>query len=146
MGQVKGNNQADGAAQGFPYPQDATLLRAPGSRGCSLQKCLTSASVSKQAVKPEFSSCRAARGSTRGTESKRIACDKEKSGTAALVSVINMDPPLPATRRSAEDMDKEDGNLWKRRSGGMMGLKRLELTSNAALPPRQILVFPCLKL
>ncbi|KAI4388055.1 hypothetical protein MLD38_000426 [Melastoma candidum] len=137
MGQVKRNNRV----VGFPTPGSRSFPVST-SRHTSKQtrvvkrmfssKCLASASVSKQAVPPELSSCRAARSSARRTESRRIICKEEKVATpAALVSVIDMDPPLPVTRMSSKDMEREGGNLWKRRSGGM-GLKRLELTSSNA--------------
>ncbi|KAI4320504.1 hypothetical protein MLD38_033979 [Melastoma candidum] len=127
MGQVKRNNRVIG----FPTPNGRIPVGARAEeRKCSKLKRMFSVSAVAKPATPVIYTCRAAGRSTSARTSGKIDREKEKG---VIVSVVNIDPPRPVTRKgkkdgdAARDGEEDRGSLWKRRSGGRIDLKKLEL-------------------
>ncbi|KAI4389136.1 hypothetical protein MLD38_001393 [Melastoma candidum] len=127
MGQVKRNSRVIG----FPTPNSRTPVgaRAGGGKYSKLKRMFSAAAVAMPAS-PAVNRCRAAGRSAAERTSGTIYREKEKG---VIVSIVNMDPPRPVTRKVKKDGDAagdgegDRGSLWKRRSDGRMDLKKLEI-------------------
>ncbi|KAL0432174.1 UNVERIFIED_CONTAM: hypothetical protein Slati_2551700 [Sesamum latifolium] len=90
-------------------------------------------------------SCRSSREVTLSTltqkNSRRLKYgDKCDQDCVKLVNVGELDPPLPVVKRvAASGVDRDEGNLWKRRSNGAalksLKIEQIHLRNSSSQPP-----------
>ncbi|CAK9168143.1 unnamed protein product [Ilex paraguariensis] len=150
MGQVKRNNKVNGFPTPYKFhsPTSTTTKAHPHNHHMKYTK-LKRLLSGKNLTATTTTAPAAAIATSSGCNSRRgmIICDTRRPRfnyhNNVPVNIVELDPPLPVVRRvEPPATGRDEGNLWKRRSGKMalkgLQIEQINVPDNQYLPPASI--------